>query len=386
VMTSLSLHLILALFVFFYFICNVHGAVTRLNIGGSLQMSNPIISFYKDKSVGVITAAGSPSDANEIIREIRQRGAKSVEWLPIQAPCRRFLNDTATITKIRNLDALYFTGGYPNRLHACLYGDTNAPNDSNPLLEAIKERPLLGGSSAGSLVQPRLVILTTGFPSSYDTLTRGSIDYNNRGCLFIKENVLVDVHFSERGRQGRLHVLQHTTKPNKLPMALGIDEDTTIVSHDNNTFTVVGRGGVYLQNNIDKEHSIFSYLTEDDEMLLNPDGKVTVRIASYKGRCPTSSNAPTPSTRIFAPNAFTNIVKNLATYQNVSHTVTSVEGSRPVVQVDMTKTEQGWCGEKNGRQYISLLNFKVRFQVRSAKDVGYIGEEPFPADSWQIED
>jgi len=189
-------------------------------------MNNVVIDMFKQKTVGIITAAGSRSDSTEIIREMNNRGAKS-EWIPIQSPCRNIVRDPAILKLIEKYDYIYFTGGSPGALHSCLYGDTNRPNSTTPLIEAIKKKELVAGSSAGSLIQPKLAILTTGFPSSYETIVRGSMAYSSNGTEILRENVLIDVHFSERGRQGRLHVLQYNTK---LKWGFGIDEDTSLVT------------------------------------------------------------------------------------------------------------------------------------------------------------
>jgi cyanophycinase-like exopeptidase len=45
--------------------------------------------------------------------------------------------------------------------------------------------------------------------------------------IFLKKT---KVHFSERGRQGRLHVLQFNTK---LKYGFGVDEDTSLVTVNN---------------------------------------------------------------------------------------------------------------------------------------------------------
>ena len=105
------------------------------------------------------------------------------------------------VKKILSLDAIYFTGGRPESLHHCLFGDTSTPKEDTPVLKAIKTLKLVAGSSAGSLIQPKFAILTTGYPSSYETLRTGKMAYSQNGTQLLTSHVLVDVHFSERGRQ-----------------------------------------------------------------------------------------------------------------------------------------------------------------------------------------
>jgi len=92
------------------------------------------------------------------------------------------------------------------------------------------------------------------------------------------------------------------------------------------------------------------------------------------------------SRSIFNPNAFTDAVKSLAVYQAMQHSVTHVQGTNPVIQVVMQKTEQGFCGQRQGKNLVSFLNMRVSFRVRLPEEVGYVGEEPWPEDYWKIED
>jgi cyanophycinase-like exopeptidase len=129
--------------------------------------------------------------------------AVSAEWLPFQNPCRATVNNPEIVKKIESLDAIYFTGGRPESLHYCLFGDVREPTQTTPALEAIKKLKLIAGSSAGSLIQPEFAILTTGYPSSYETLRTGQMTFSKKGTKILHRHVLVDVHFSERGRQVR---------------------------------------------------------------------------------------------------------------------------------------------------------------------------------------
>src|SRR5690349_7474685 len=98
----------------FILLFNLFSILTvRVNIGGSLMMNNVVIDMFKEKSVGVITAAGSRGDATELMREMNRRGAKA-EWIPIQQPCRNLVRDPNIIKLIEKYDYIYFTGIYFN--------------------------------------------------------------------------------------------------------------------------------------------------------------------------------------------------------------------------------------------------------------------------------
>ena len=61
--------------------------------------------------------------------------------------------------------------------------------------------------------------------------------------LGLVKNMLVDQHFAERGRIGRLI---GATAHNPKFLGIGIDEDTAIVMEENSSFKVMGRGAVYV--------------------------------------------------------------------------------------------------------------------------------------------
>jgi cyanophycinase-like exopeptidase len=370
-----------AVVLFLFALCVCAFGKVRMNIGGALRMDNALIDAFKGKKVGVITAAGSQSDSRDIIAAMKSRGAVTAEWIPIVAPCARFINNTNILDKIKSLDAIYFTGGYPERLQHCLFGDTNRPSTTTPLVEEIKKKEIVAGSSAGSLIQPKKAILTTGFPSSYQVLTTWKMDYSLNGTVFLRDDILVDVHFSERGRQGRLHVLQQISG---VKHAFGTDENTGVTTTLDGKYTVVGTGGVYFSTNVDRQTSSWSYLTEGDVF----DFKTgAISFAAFKGPCSPVPNPPTESRRIFEPNEFTRTATHLVRYGPVLP-VKNYQGSSPVVVVEMTKdgaNTKAVCGVSRGKSLVSFVNLKVKFTVGTFEEVGVKGAEPFPEDYWKIE-
>ena len=69
--------------------------------------------------------------------------------------------------------------------------------------------------------------------------------------LGLIRNVIIDQHFAERGRFGRLlGAVAH----NPRVLGLGIDEDTAAVVEDG-SFTVIGSGAVYVVDGTKVSHS-----------------------------------------------------------------------------------------------------------------------------------
>ncbi len=85
---------------------------------------------------------------------------------------------------------------------------------------------------------------------SHTMIIEGNDDESPRKCTlkmapglgFIKD-IIIDQHFAQRGRIGRLLV---GIAENPEVLGIGIDEDTAIVVNKNRTFKVIGSGAVYV--------------------------------------------------------------------------------------------------------------------------------------------
>jgi cyanophycinase len=98
-------------------------------------------------------------------------------------------------------------------------------------------------------------------------------------------DVIIDQHFAERGRTGRL---MGAIALNPRILGVGIDEDTAIVTHDGG-FRVVGSGAVYVG---DGSRVTYSNIAEaDPESLLSIFG-VKLHVLSAGDRFSLSSRKP----------------------------------------------------------------------------------------------
>jgi len=70
--------------------------------------------------------------------------------------------------------------------------------------------------------------------------------------------VVIDSHFAERGRMGRL---LGAVAQNPKNMGIGIDEDTAIIVRCAEHFEVIGSGAAYV---VDGAHLTFSSLSEEN--------------------------------------------------------------------------------------------------------------------------
>lgn len=141
-------------------------------------------------------------------------------------------------TRLRVFDdatVIFFTGGDQLKLTSQL-GDT-------PVFQRIREMYDLGGCIAGTSAGASVVCETMLVSGEAKTSPR--IDDSLRmapGFGFIP-GVIVDQHFAERGRMGRLI---GAVAQNPRILGVGIDENTAIVCQGHRSFSVIGQGGVYI--------------------------------------------------------------------------------------------------------------------------------------------
>lgn len=150
-------------------------------------------------------------------------------------PINRAEADAPVATKaIANATGVFFTGGNQSRLAAVLRG--TALGDQ--VVQMYQEGVIVGGTSAGaSVVSEHMVAL--GASGETPKQRMASLAQG----LGLLPGVLVDQHFSERNRFGRLLALV-AANPNLL--GIGVDEDTSAIVHDEAAMEVYGRGSVFI--------------------------------------------------------------------------------------------------------------------------------------------
>lgn len=128
---------------------------------------------------------------------------------------------------------VFFTGGDQLRISS-LIGDTVFEAGVRQLYE---RGGIVAGTSAGATAMGENMLIKGGASASCKIG-----DIHMAPGLGLLPNVIIDQHFSERGRVGRL---LGAIALNPRILGIGIDEDTAIIVH-NNTFEVLGSGAVYV--------------------------------------------------------------------------------------------------------------------------------------------
>lgn len=145
-------------------------------------------------------------------------------------------HESSDPTKLKALDkaaGIYFTGGDQLRISSQI-GDT--PFETR-VREIFRQGGIIAGTSAGASAMAEVMLVRGPSGSSYKV---GELHL--APGLGLMRNVIIDQHFAERGRIGRL---LGAIALNPRILGIGIDEDTAIVVH-NGKFKVIGSGGVYV--------------------------------------------------------------------------------------------------------------------------------------------
>ncbi|HEY9642058.1 MAG TPA: cyanophycinase, partial [Coleofasciculaceae cyanobacterium] len=201
----------------------------------------------------VLTAATSlPREVGETyIRVFERLGVESVKV--IDTEYREDSEKPEALEAAQQATGIFFTGGDQARIIG-LIKDT--PLDSE-IHKRYAEGAVVGGTSAGAAMMPDVMIIE----GQSETNPRADVVEMGPGMGFLP-NIVVDQHFAQRGRLGRL-ISALMLQPAVL--GFGIDEDTAvIVSGDE--FEVVGSGAVTVVDESTATHSNVDGALKDEAL------------------------------------------------------------------------------------------------------------------------
>lgn len=215
------------------------------------------------KRIAVVTAASEEPDEMFAVYE-KAFGALGVkEVVKLDARTREDALPEEAAAPLLHAGCVFFTGGDQLRLTSQL-GDTPVFQTIQRLYDA---GGVVAGTSAGASVLSDTMLVSGesgAEPRAGDAIRMAP------GFAFL-EGVVIDQHFAERGRTGRLLA---AVAQNPKSLGVGIGEDTAIVV-ERRRFRVIGSGGVYV---FDGAGVTFSTVADakDDEPLTIHDVKVHV--------------------------------------------------------------------------------------------------------------
>ena len=160
-------------------------------------------------------------------------GAKNVDVLHLEK--RENATDPAVLERLKNADVVIFTGGDQLRLTSILGG--TAFHDL--LLDKYQNEDFIyAGTSAGAAAASNNMIYQG---SSSEALLKGEVKITSG--LGLIDGVVIDTHFVQRGRIGRLF---QAVVGNPRTLGIGLGEDTGLLIKNNTEMEAIGSGLVIL--------------------------------------------------------------------------------------------------------------------------------------------
>lgn len=185
----------------------------------------------EDSIVEVITTASKIPEivGKEYIKSFNQLQVNQVNVLDISS--REGANTQDTLDRIKKADIVMLTGGDQLRLSAILGG--------TELLRILKRRYIeddfmIAGTSAGAAAASTNMIYRG---SSSEALLKGEVQIT--GGLGFIDNVIIDTHFVQRGRIGRLF---YAVASNPGMLGVGLGEDAGLLITNGSCMEAIGAG------------------------------------------------------------------------------------------------------------------------------------------------
>ena len=208
----------------------------------------------QDANIVIMTVASEyPEKIGDEYTQIFKRfGAGSINAIHIRS--RQDANHSGLVEQIEKASCIFFTGGDQLRITSLL-GGTQA---EEMLGKAYSRGIVIAGTSAGASVMSETMI------------TSGNDDDAPKKCtlkmapgLGLLKDVVIDQHFAQRGRIGRLLT---AIAQNPHMLGLGIDEDTAVIFDSDAVFEIIGSHAVTI---IDGKNLDFTNVSElkPDEIL-----------------------------------------------------------------------------------------------------------------------
>jgi cyanophycinase len=215
---------------------------------GDKQILREVCCRISNQKLVIATiATAHPDEVWEEYRQLfRGLGVTSLAHLHIESRSDAFATERLAV--LDGAGAVFFTGGDQLRITSRIGGA--------PVCERIREifgkGGVIAGTSAGASAVSETMLVSA--PSSASHRVESLQMAPGLGFL---RGVIIDQHFAERGRLGRL---VGAVAQNPRLLGVGIDEDTAIVA-EKQRFRVIGSGAVYV---VDGMRESYTNLSEED--------------------------------------------------------------------------------------------------------------------------
>ncbi len=182
----------------------------------------------------ITTASKIPKEIGpEYVKALSYLGANNVDVLNIER--REEAMDPEIVARLKAADVVMFTGGDQLRLTSILGG---TPFHDLLLEKYHNEDFIYAGTSAGAAAASNNMIYQG---SSSEALLKGEVKITSG--LGLIDGVIIDTHFVQRGRIGRLF---QSVVGNPKVLGIGLGEDTGLLITDGKQMEAIGSGLVIL--------------------------------------------------------------------------------------------------------------------------------------------
>jgi len=202
----------------------------------------------------ITTASMTPFEVgNNYLEAFGRIGCTNIGVMHIRT--REDVQNDEYIDRIKNCDAVMFTGGNQMRLTS-MFGGTR-------LLRIIQHRYknedfIVAGTSAGAMAMSNTMIYEGDATKAH---LKGEVKITT-GLAFM-DGVIFDSHFEKRGRFGRL---SQAVGANPSCIGIGLGEDTGMLITEGNKMEAIGSGLVVIIDGHDIRHSNIADIPEGNPM------------------------------------------------------------------------------------------------------------------------
>jgi cyanophycinase len=202
---------------------------------GEMEILRTFVELARPKPIVVATLASEVSGEiwSEYRRAFHALGAKDIVHLRIGE--RTQAADEPAVKDVKKAGGVFFTGGDQLRLTSKLGGTTLCQT----IQDLYRSGVVIAGTSAGASVLTETMIVSGAAEQSHQV---GDFSHLAPGLGFLT-GIVIDQHFAERGRVGRL---LGVVAQNPRALGIGIDENTAVVVENGRRLRVIGTGAVYV--------------------------------------------------------------------------------------------------------------------------------------------
>lgn len=213
----------------------IGGAEDRVGRSVVLKRFVKLAGGRRSRIVLIPTASGFPTEVAEAYRDVflRLRGG---EVIVVDPATRRDAGDSGMVAALDEATGVFLTGGSQNKLAQTIVGTPVG----DAIHRAYQRGMVIAGTSAGASIMSRFMISL-----GEEGLTPRQRASQISAGLGLVEDIIIDQHFDQRGRYGRLMSMV-AASPNLLGM--GIDENTAAEIRDGTAMTIIGAGAIFLVN------------------------------------------------------------------------------------------------------------------------------------------